>query len=56
MKGVGCAILAGLASGAIRDFEEAVARCVEFGLEINPDGGCAWGWFNRCSSTATRSA
>jgi xylulokinase len=34
---VGCAILAGLASGAFRDFEEAVARCVEFGPEIKPN-------------------
>ena len=37
---VGCAILAGLASGAFRDFEEAVGRCVEFGPEIKPN--LAW--------------
>ena len=37
---VGCAILAGVASGTFRDFEEAVARCVEFGPEIKPNA--AW--------------
>jgi xylulokinase len=34
---VGCAILAGMASGIFRDFEDAVARCVEFGPEIKPN-------------------
>ncbi len=34
---VGCAILAGLATGAFGDFEEALGRCVEFGPEIKPN-------------------
>ena len=34
---VGCAILAGLASGAFRDFEDGVARCVDFGPAIEPN-------------------
>lgn len=34
---VGCAILAGLATGAFPDLEEAVARCVEFGPAIEPN-------------------
>lgn len=37
---MGCAILAGLASAAFRDLEEAVGRCVEFGPEIKPN--LAW--------------
>jgi xylulokinase len=34
---VGCAILAGLASGAFRDFEDGVARCVDFGPAVEPN-------------------
>ncbi|MBV9488565.1 MAG: pentose kinase [Verrucomicrobia bacterium] len=34
---VGCAMLAGLATGAFRDYEDAVARCVEFGPVIKPN-------------------
>jgi xylulokinase len=34
---VGCAILAGLATGVFHDFEEAVTRCVEFESEIAPN-------------------
>jgi xylulokinase len=40
---VGCAILAGLATGLFRDFEEAVTRCVEFESEIAPNPA----WFER---------
>lgn len=38
---MGCAILAGLATGVYRDFEDAVGRCVEFGPAIGPNP--AWG-------------
>ena len=34
---VGCAMLAGLATGVFPDLETAVARCVEFGPAIQPN-------------------
>jgi xylulokinase len=34
---VGCAILAGVATGVYRDFEDAISRCVEFESEIFPN-------------------
>ena len=34
---VGCAILAGIANGTYANLEDAVARCVEVGPEVNPN-------------------
>ena len=34
---VGCAMLAGVATGVYKDFEDAISRCVEFESEISPN-------------------